>query len=119
MEQEQTTTTTTRAEPKAARSPRSSSAVIAKRVVYYVGGIIVALLALRFVFLLLGANQDAAFVQFIYSISAIFNAPFVGIFGEPTYGSSFFESSSLVAIVIYALVTLGIGRLFTLGQPRV
>lgn len=101
-----------------ARRSSVPGAVIARRVVYYVGGVVVALIALRFVFLLLGANQGSAFVDFIYGLSGIFVAPFNGIFGEPTFGISYFETSSLVAIIIYALLTIGIGKLLTLGQPR-
>lgn len=101
-----------------ARRSNVPGAVVARRVVYYIGGVIVALIALRFVFLLLGANQGSAFVDFIYGLSGVFVAPFNGIFGEPTFGISYFETSSLVAIIIYALLTIGIGKLLTLGQPR-
>lgn len=101
-----------------ARRSSVPGAVVARRVIYYIGGVIIALLALRFLFLLLGANQGSAFVDFIYGLSGIFVAPFSGIFGEPTFGVSYFETSSLVAIVIYALLTIGIGKLLTLGQPR-
>lgn len=101
-----------------ARRSNVPGAVVARRIVYYVGGVIIALIALRFVFLLLGANQGSAFVDFIYGLSGVFVAPFNGIFGEPTFGVSYFETSSLVAIIIYALLTIGIGKLLTLGQPR-
>ncbi len=129
MEQEQRTTEVqqTTAQPVASdarqtttrSSTRTSGAVTAKRVVYYIGGVIIALIALRLLFLLLGANQGSGFVDFIYGLSSVFVAPFTGIFGEPTFGVSYFETSSLVAIVVYALVTVGIGKLFTLNQPRV
>ena len=68
--------------------------------------------------LLLGANRGADFTDFIYTMSAPFVAPFVGIFGEPTYGQSVFEVSSLLAIVIYALIGLGIAKLLTLARPQ-
>ena len=92
--------------------------VLAKRVVYYIGGVIIALLALRFVLALLGAAEGNAFVDFVYGLSAVFVSPFYGIFGEPTYGVSQFETSTLVAIIVYALLTVGIGKLFTLGSSR-
>jgi hypothetical protein len=101
-----------------ARRSNVPGAVVARRIIYYVGGVIIALIALRFVFLLLGANQGSPFVDFIYGLSGVFVAPFNGIFGEPTFGVSYFETSSLVAIIIYALLTIGIGKLLTLGQPR-
>ncbi len=93
--------------------------VIMRRVVYYLGGVIIALLALRVILLLLGASQTSAFVDFIYVVSGLFAWPFHGIFNyQPSYGASTFEISSIVAIIVYALLTVGIGRLFTLGKAR-
>lgn len=97
---------------------RVAGNVVAKRIVYYIGGVILSLLALRFILALLGAAEGNAFVDFVYGLSAIFVAPFYGIFGEPTYGVSQLETSTLVAMVVYALLTVGIGRLFTLGSSR-
>ena len=125
QEEEKTTTTTTNV---AADQPSTtvretavqrsvSGNVVAQRVVYFIGGLIVAIIGLRFLFLMLGANQGSGFVDFIYGLSAVFVAPFNGIFGEPTFGASYFETSSLVAIVIYVLVTLGVGKLLSLNRP--
>lgn len=90
--------------------------VVLQRVVYYIGGVIVAIIALRFAFQLLGAAQGNPFVDFIYALSAMFVWPFDGIFGEPTYGFSHFDSAALVAIVIYGLVTVGVAKLLALGD---
>ena len=95
-----------------------SGVVIAQRVVYYVGGVIVALLFIRLLLQLLGANQGSDFVGFIYGLTGIFVAPFYGIFGEPTFGQSHFETSTLVAIVIYSLLTVGSAKLISLTRPR-
>ena len=119
MPEETQTTTQTDDRPETTRTVTRSSAsggVLAKRIVYYVGGVIIALIALRFLFLLLGANRGSGFVDFIYDVSSVFVAPFVGIFGEPTFGVSYVETSSIVAIIIYALIVVGIGRLFTLNR---
>lgn len=122
MEQERTevreTTPAGEVRQESVRTERASSNVVARRVVYYIGGVIVTLIALRFVLLLLGANQGSGFVDFIYALSGIFVVPFNGIFGEPTFGATYFETSSLVAIVVYGLLTVGIGKLFTLGSAR-
>ncbi|MEO5498929.1 MAG: hypothetical protein ABIR46_00340 [Candidatus Saccharimonadales bacterium] len=37
---------------------------------------------------------------------------------EPSYGVSYFEVSTLVAMVIYALIGWGVAKLFTLGSNR-
>lgn len=127
MSEEIRTTTTTDEPLRAVNEPvrtratttrvQANSGVFIKRIVYYIGGVIIALIALRFIFLLLGANRGSGFVDFIYDLSGLFVAPFVGIFGEPTFGVSFVETSSLVAIIVYALVTVGVGKLFTLNRP--
>jgi hypothetical protein len=101
-----------------ANTTHTSGVVIAQRVIYYIGGFIIALLFVRLLLQLLGANQGSDFVGFIYSMSALFVAPFVGIFGEPTFGASQLETSTVVAIVIYALITIGIARLISLTRPR-
>jgi uncharacterized integral membrane protein len=91
--------------------------VVARRAIYYIFGVIIALLILRLVLLLLAANQGAPFVDFVYNLSAVFAWPFFGIFSyQPTYGQSTLEISTLVAILVYALVAMGLGRLFTLGS---
>jgi hypothetical protein len=92
--------------------------VLAKRVVYYIGGVLLALLALRFIFELFGASENSGFVTFIYGLTDIFVSPFYGIFGEPTRGNSRLETSTLVAMAVYGLITVALGKLFTLGRPR-
>lgn len=95
-----------------------SGVVVAQRVIYYFGGVIIALLALRVLLQLFGANQGSDFVGFIYGLSGVFAAPFFGMFGEPTFGASHLDSSALVAIIVYALVTVGIVKLITLTRPH-
>lgn len=93
--------------------------IIAKRIVYYITGVIIALLLLRIILLLLAANQGNAFVDLVYAVSGFFAAPFYGIFNyTPSYGSSVFEISSVVAIIVYWLIGWGIAKLFTLGSRR-
>lgn len=98
------------------RAPKAPSNVVAQRVVYYIGGVIIAFLALRFILQLLAANQGNFFVDLVYGVSGFFVVPFWGIFGEPTYGQSQFETSTLVAMIVYALLTVGIAKLFTLKE---
>lgn len=97
-----------------------SGTVVAVRVVWYVTGVIVALLALRLLLQLLGANEGNGFVDFVYGLSGVFAGPFFGMFSyEPSYGVSYFEVSTLVAIIVYALVGWGAAKLFALGSNRV
>lgn len=92
---------------------------VARRVIYYITGFIIALLALRLVLLLLAANQGAPFVNFIYGLSNVFAWPFYGIFSyQPSYGQVTFEMSTVVAIIVYALIGMGLAKLFTLTSNR-
>lgn len=91
-------------------------AVLGQRIVYYIGGAILVLLTVRFLLLLLGASRASDFVDFIYSLSSVFVAPFNGIFDEPVYGNSVFDSATLVAMLVYAILMVGIAKLFTLNR---
>ena len=86
---------------------------------WYIVGFIIVLLVLRLVLLLLGANDNNAFVGFVYALSGVFAWPFYGIFSyQPAYGQSVLEVSSLVAIAVYALIGWGVSKLFTLNSAR-
>lgn len=106
--------------PQSVESPRAAdTSVIARRVIYYISGFIIALLALRLILLLLAANQGAPFVDFVYGLSGVFAWPFYGIFSyQPSYGQSVFEISTVVAIIVYALIAMGLAKLFTLTSNR-
>jgi hypothetical protein len=96
-----------------------SSTTLAERVIWYVAGILLVLLAFRFVLALLGANPNNGFANFIYTVSHPFVAPFFGLFGyNLQYGVSRFETYTLVAMAVYAIVAYGLARLVTLGKPE-
>jgi uncharacterized protein YggT (Ycf19 family) len=76
------------------------------------------LLALRFVLLLLGANQNAGFTEFIYSITTPFMAPFVAVFGKAQFDRAVFDWSNLLAIVIYLLIGWLLTALVAAITPR-
>ena len=89
----------------------------AARVIWFIAGVIITLLTLRFLLVLLGANQANGFVSLIYSLSYPFAVPFFGIFSyNVQYGIARFEVSTLVAIAIYALIAWGLERLVTLRR---
>ena len=96
------------------------------RTVYFVLGVLEVILLLRLIFRLLGANQSSDFVMFLYNLSHIFVAPFNGIFNDQALGSSVFEISTLVAMLVYALIAWGLVSLGNLifapvysGQQRI
>lgn len=100
------------------QTSRASGVGVAQRVVWFIVGVINALIAIRFILLLLGANRDAGFVDFIFSLTGGLVAPFTGIFGQPTYGQFTFEWSSVLAVIVYTLIAWGIVKLITLTRPR-
>src|SRR6202521_3422691 len=80
----------------------------AAAVVGFVVGAIDILIAARFLGKLLGASSQSAFVNFIYQVSSVMVAPFTGIFGNTGTKTNTFETASLVAIVVYAVIGWGI-----------
>jgi len=112
-------------------SPTSSSAVKeygqkktlfhAYQIIWYIFGFIEIVLAFRFVLKLLGANPEAGFTKFVYGLSHPFAAPFLNIFSaSATRGvetTSYFEWSTIVAAIVYIVITWGIIKIFKLGKP--
>ena len=88
--------------------------VVTRRAIYYIASFVIALLVLRIALLLLAANKNFAFVDFIYTVSSIFAWPFFGVFSyQPTHGRSTLEIGSVIAIAIYALIAVTLATLFT------
>jgi uncharacterized membrane protein len=103
--------------------PYESRRVAAYRLtqlIYWVFGLIEALIAIRLILKVLGANQAAGFAQFIYSITAALVAPFNNLFSNPSSGSSVLELSAIIALIVYALVAWLLGRLvwILVGETR-
>jgi hypothetical protein len=78
------------------------------RVTYFVLGVLEIILLLRFLFRLLGANEGNAFILFLYNLSHVFVGAFNGIFNDQALGRSVFETSTLIAMLVYALIGWGI-----------
>lgn len=93
-------------------------------IIYAVGGFIEALIGLRFVLRLLGADPANAFVNWIYSWSTPFVAPFSGMFGQDavilngvgTVTSSVFDWTALIALLVIGVIVGLVGTLF--GRRR-
>lgn len=120
----QTTTTQRNIDPavdnQGNRQASSSQTIV--YIVYFLSGVLEILLAFRFILKLLGASSSSGFVSTIYSISGVFIAPFKGIFRQGTSQgietTSFFDPATLVAILVYALVTWGIVKLIQISSGK-
>ena len=97
-------------------SPSTRPLYRGTQIVWYVLGVIEALLAIRFVLKLLGANPAAGFSSFIYGFSHIFVAPFLNVFRITRVESSVFEWTTLLAMIVYYLVAWGIIKLFFMSK---
>jgi uncharacterized protein YggT (Ycf19 family) len=77
-------------------------------VVWFIAGAVEIFVAARFLGKLFGASAQSAFVNFIYQVSSPMVAPFTGIFGDTGSKTNTFETASLVAIVVYAVIAWGL-----------
>ena len=81
-------------------------------IIYFLLGVLEVILGLRFIFRLLGANEGNDFITALYNLSHAFVGPFNNIFNDQSIGSrSVFEMSTLVAMLIYALIFWGLASL--------
>ncbi|MEA2660727.1 MAG: hypothetical protein QOH08_299 [Chloroflexota bacterium] len=99
---------------------RRESAYKLQQGIYILFGVVEVLLATRFVLRLLGANAQAGFAQLIYGVTGPLVAPFQGLFGTVQSDASVLESSSLVALLVYALLAWLVVKLAWLafGETR-
>jgi uncharacterized protein YggT (Ycf19 family) len=96
----------------------STPARRAMEVIYLIFGIIDAILLIRLVLKLLGANAHAGFAQFIYGLTDFFLAPFKGLLPTIVSGQSVLELSLIFAILIYSLIAVGLVRLVAISLSR-
>jgi hypothetical protein len=98
---------------------KAHTANVAERIVWLIAGTIETILALRFVFAMLGANPANSFAQFIYSVSHPFVAPFFNLFNYNYIdnGVGRVEIFTLIAILFYGLIAALIARLVSVNRP--
>jgi hypothetical protein len=84
-------------------------------VIYFLFGVLEILLTFRLFLKLTGANVTSLFVDLVYSLTGWFILPFEGIFrrlfSQGLETTSVFEPSTLVAILVYAVLAWGIVKL--------
>jgi YggT family protein len=83
----------------------------ATQLVWLFLGILEALLALRFGLKLIGANPDSPIAVFIYGVTNLFLLPFAGLTGTPAAGGMVLEFSTVIAMVVYALIGWALERI--------
>ena len=83
----------------------------ATQIVWLLLGILEVMLALRFGLKLIGANSASPFAVFLYGFTGLFLLPFAGLTGAPSAGGMVLEFSTLIAMVVYALIGWAIERI--------
>ncbi|MES2134967.1 MAG: YggT family protein [Patescibacteria group bacterium] len=86
------------------------------QIVWYVLGLVEVLLLFRFVLKLLGANVGAGFTSFIYGVTNVLVAPFLSVFRIIYVEGSIFEWTTLLAMLVYWIIAIGIIKLFLMGK---
>jgi len=93
----------------------ATSSQTVEYLIYFFFGVLEILLAFRLVLKLTGASVSSAFVGLIYGLTGIFILPFEGIFrrgyAQGVETTSVLEPSTLVAIIVYAVLAWGIVKL--------
>ncbi len=103
----------------AAEEARAKSALKVTQFVDYIYWIIMALIAVRFTFKLIGANTENALVKLLYEASDPFINIFKGIVGDiTTSGSSVIEISSLIALLIIWLLYHAVLKLIVVLRSK-
>ena len=82
----------------------------ATQIIWLVTGMLESLIGIRILLKLIAANPEAGFAMFIYNLTAVFLAPFFGLTAEPEANGAVLEISSLIAMLVYALLTWAVVR---------
>jgi MFS family permease len=86
--------------------------------VWLIAGIVIAFLALDFIFHATGAN-DVGFAAFVFSVGKALAAPFAGIFATTYAGhGNLVIWADVLAMVIYALAAAVVAKVATMAVAR-
>jgi hypothetical protein len=101
-------TRTTQKEPERERRIFTFKAT---QLVWLLFGVLEALLALRIGLKLIGANAASPVAAFLYGFTDLFLWPFAGLIGTPQAGGLVLELTTVIAMVVYALIAWALERI--------
>lgn len=107
-EQRKTQVKTTRLEPGSEQRLYTFKAM---QLIWLGLGILEVVLGLRFVFKLIAVNPDNPLASLLYGFTNLFLFPFAGLIGTPSSGGMIFEVTTLIAMVVYALLAWGLAKI--------
>jgi hypothetical protein len=79
--------------------------------IWLIFGGIEALIGIRVILMLIGANPANTFTAFVYQLSALFLWPFRNIVANPAFQNFVLEITSIIAMIVYPLIGWAIVRL--------
>jgi hypothetical protein len=83
----------------------------ATQLIWLALGLVEALIGMRVLLKLIGANAESLFAVFIYGVTDIFLFPFEGLVGTPASGGMVLELTSIIAMLVYALLFWAVERI--------
>jgi uncharacterized protein YggT (Ycf19 family) len=83
----------------------------ATQLVWLVFGILEVMILLRIMLKALAANAASPIAKFIYGFTDLFLSPFKGLTGTPATGGMVLEISSLIVVVVYALIAYALAKI--------
>lgn len=75
------------------------------QLVWLAAALLEFLFIMRFILKLMAANPSAGFAVLVYDVTAPFLAPFLGLIPAPAAGGAVLEIATLIAMVVYAVLT--------------
>ena len=81
------------------------------QIIWFLFCFLLAMIGIRVVLQLIGANTTAVFTQLIYGFTDLFLWPFMGITQNLAVGAMQLEITSVIAMIVYALLAWGLTRL--------
>lgn len=79
--------------------------------IWLIFGGIEALIGIRVILMLIGANPANTFTAFVYQLSELFLWPFRNIVANPAFQNMILEITSVIAMIVYPLIGWAIVRL--------
>lgn len=82
--------------------------------IWLLAGLLEGLIGLRFLLKLIAANPNAPFARLVYGFTDLFLWPFQGLTATPAANGMVLEISSLIAMVVYAVLAWAFVKLLQL-----
>ena len=74
------------------------------QIIWLLFGGLEALIGIRVILMLIGANPANGFTAFIYQLTQLFLWPFQNLIANPTFQNMTLEVTSIIAMIVYALL---------------